>query len=109
MTATAFVYIMSTVLAPSEVVAGIGGIAIFTCRSKSSALTDVEWLINGTSLQELNDVRQVFEPISEVGIIRFDNLPVEYNNTVLQCIPIASSGSQMASRNSTLLVQGNVI
>jgi hypothetical protein len=71
----------------------------------------IEWQINGTSLNnlQLSNVVQGFEPISGVGTLRFSNVPVEYNNTVVQCTVNTSSQGQMASGNSMLLIQGNTL
>ncbi len=93
---------------PDVLVTGLGHSAIFTCSSTSTVIVDVAWLINGTSFNslQLNDVDQGFEPISATGVLRFSSVPLEYNNTRIQCRANTTSHGVVSSRISILLVQG---
>ena len=103
------IFFLLPVAVQTFLVAGLGRDAVFTCISSSAVVTNVEWLINGRSLNglQLSNVDQGFEPVSGVGSLRFRNVSVEYNNTVVQCIANTSSQRQISSRNSKLLIQGN--
>ncbi len=74
----------------------------FNCVSPSAS---VEWLINGTRLEELSltNMATEFSQISRQGILVFGNVSVEYNNTNIQCRATLSNGETV---DSTLLVQG---
>ncbi len=84
---------------------------VFNCGAASDVtitITSVQWLINGTPLEDLSltNVETEFSPISEQGTIVFNNISVEYNNTNIQCRATLSNGETVDSNNVTLLVQG---
>ena len=88
-------------------VAGLGGDAIFICNFATTI--DVEWLINGTALSSLQlgeHVEQTFVPSIPLGTLEFTNVPLEYNNTRIQCRANTTSDGILMSQNSTLLIQG---
>ena len=80
----------------------------FNCASLSRTVTSVQWLINGTRLGDLSltNVETEFSQISGQGVLVFNNISVEYNNTNIQCRATLSNGETADSNNSTLLVQG---
>ncbi len=83
--------------------------AILYCVSLSgTTITSVEWLINGTRLEDLSltNVETEFSQLSRQGVLVFRNISVEYNNTNIQCRATLSNGETMDSNNYTLLVQG---
>ncbi len=41
-----------------------------------------------------------------IGHLTFRNIPLEYNDTTIQCIVTLTSGEILQSNNATLLVQG---
>ena len=71
-------------------------------------ITSVEWLINGTRLEDLSltNVETEFSQLSRQGTLVFNNISVEYNNTNIQCRATLSNGETVDSNNVTLLVQG---
>ncbi len=71
-------------------------------------ITSVEWLINGTRLDDLSltNVAAEFSQLTRQGALVFNNISVEYNNTNIQCRATLSNGEAVDSNNSTLLVQG---
>ncbi len=73
--------------------------------------TSVEWLINGTRLEDLSltNVETVFVELSRQGSLRFNNIYVEYNNTNIQCRATLSNGETVDSNNVALLVQALII
>ncbi len=80
----------------------------YSCASISGTITSVEWLINGTRLEDLSltNVVTEFSELTEQGTLRFNNISVEYNNTNIQCRATLSNGETVDSNNVTLLVQG---
>ncbi len=83
----------------------------FVCQSiNSPGIQQFQWLVNGTRLED-NDQRDGIEEhmTRTTGILTFLNVPVEYNDTTIQCIAIFTSGEIMYSNNATLLVQGEEI
>ncbi len=87
-----------------------GEIPIFNCAtsSRTITITSVEWLINGTQLEDLSltNVETEFSQLFRQGLLGFNNISVEYNNTNIQCRVTLSNGETVDSNNSTLLVQG---
>ncbi len=90
-----------------------GEIPIYNCASSSATITitSVEWLINGTRLEDLSltNVETDFSQVARQGILLFNNLSVEYNNTNIQCRATLSNGETVDSNNVALLVQGKKI
>ncbi len=80
----------------------------YNCASLSRTITSVEWLINGTRLEDLNltNVQREFSQLSRQGTLIFNNVSVEYNNTNIQCRATLSNGTTVDSTTSTFLVQG---
>ncbi len=68
----------------------------------------MQWLVNGTLLEDLNQ-RDGIEDQVTFGTenLNFRNIPVEYNDTTIQCIVTLTSGDILPSNNATLLVQGD--
>ncbi len=85
-----------------------GDNTIYYCWSSSGTIiTSVQWLINGTRLEDLNltNVETEFSQLSRLGYLSFSDISVEYNNTNIQC-RATFNGETLNSNNSTLLVQG---
>ncbi len=81
---------------------------IYNCASSSGTITSVEWLINGTQLEDLSltNVETEFSQLSRQGVLVFNDISVEYNNTNIQCRATLSNGETVHSNSLTLLVQG---
>ncbi len=79
-----------------------------SCASLSDTITSVEWLINGTQLEDLSltNVLTDFSELTRQGVLLFNSISVEYNNTNIQCRTTLSNGESADSNNFTLLVQG---
>ncbi len=85
---------------------------VLSCASLfGTTITSVEWLINGTRLEDLSltNVETQFIELSKQGILVFNNISVEYNNTNIKCRANLSNGETEDSNNFTLLVQGETI
>ncbi len=81
---------------------------VLNCASLSGTITSVEWLINGTRLEDLSltNVETQFIELFRQGGLVFNNISVEYNNTNIQCRATLSNGETVDSNYFTLLVQG---
>ena len=87
---------------------------VLNCASLSdtTTITSVEWLINRTRLEamledlSLTNVLMEFSEVFRQGVLVFNNISVEYNNTNIQCRATLSNGETVDSNNFTLLIQG---
>ena len=78
---------------------------IYSCLSPVDPITEIQWLLNNTLLEELNltDVTAGFAYVS--GSLTFFN-PSDYNVTSVTCRAELQSGEE-GSATALLLVQGN--
>ena len=81
-----------------------GGIEVFSCTSYPE--TTVEWLVNGTLLEEPYPMGVTTESFTTGGSLIFNNVPFDYNGTTVQCIA-TTNGNVRRTNIGTLLVQGN--
>ena len=94
---------------PSETVVGIPGDNFdFHCMDPSRTALSVQWLVNGTLLEnsELMNVFQEFNSRSKTADLFFD-LPLEHNATTIQCIYNFAT-EIVSSETITLLLQGQL-
>ena len=92
---------------PSKTVISIPGDRIaLHCTDPSRAALSVQWLVNGTLLEnsELEVVLQEFNNRSKTADLSF-NLPLEHNVTTIQCI-VNFASENVSSKTITLLLQG---
>ena len=87
------------VLFSEEVIAFEGGRNAFSCTSDFG--TTVEWLVNGTHLEEPYPMGVTIETIGVGGSLTFNNVSLDYNGTTVQCI-----ANNKPTNIGTLLVQG---
>ena len=80
----------------------------FICIDPSRTALGVQWLVNGTLLENstLVNVFQHYSNISKIADLDF-NLPLEHNVTTIQCIGNFASGN-VSSETITLLLQGQL-
>ena len=80
----------------------------FVCINPSRTALSVQWLVNGTLLENsrLENVFQAFNSISKTADLSFD-LPLEHNLTTIQCIGNFASGN-VSSETITVLLQGQL-
>ena len=78
----------------------------FFCNNPSRTALSVQWLVNGTLLENsgLVNVFQQYNSRSKAAELSFD-LPLEHNVTTIQCIYNFASGN-VSSETITLLLQG---
>ena len=80
----------------------------FVCINPSHTALSVQWLVNGTLLENsrLEIVFQEFNNRSKTADLSFD-LPLEHNVTTIQCIYNFAS-ENVSSETITLLLQGQL-
>ncbi len=80
----------------------------FNCGSSFVTITSVEWLINGTPLEDLSLTNAVteFSQLSRQGGLILNDISVEYNNTNIQCRATLDNRETVDSNNVTFLIQG---
>ena len=89
-----------------------GGPATFQCVSTSTKTVDIKFIVNGSlfgSLTLENVTQRLLRGdmgLARAGTLRFVDLPVEYNNTDLQCRAEFSMGPPEISTLVVLLLQG---
>ncbi len=78
-----------------------------TTYKRGYTITSVEWLINGTRLEDLsltNVETEFSQLLTRQGTLVFNNISVEYNNTNIQCRATLSNGETVNSNIIPLLV-----
>ncbi len=84
----------------------LGEETAFTCRV-TGTVQQIQWLVNGTRLEDINQRDGIEDDVTfGIGHLTFRNIPVEYNDTTIQCIVTLTSENVKLSNNATLLVQG---
>ena len=71
-------------------------------------IVSLQWLVNGSLVENVNltNVRTEFGNIS--GVLRFYDIPVEYNMSSIGCMIIAEGNSEpLLSHQSSLILQGS--
>lgn len=107
-----FVYCPAVLVHPSDrvVVAVLGGNITFTCVSWTpNIILNIQWLVNESSVEDFNLINVVSEftqKFGGIGKLVFFDLPLEYNNTCIQCMATLSSGYDSTSMETILLLQG---
>lgn len=93
-----------------------GGSALFSCYATlgTSDITAAQWTLNGTSVETFNHTHNhthivldlAVTPIGNFGHLTLRDIPVEWNNTVIQCVGSFASGTQTPSATCILRLQG---
>ena len=78
----------------------------FLCVSVAETITGIQWLLNGTLLEDRNltDVRSVFREMQGIGKLFLSRVPLKYNSTNISCRAELTSGQVEVT--ASLLVQG---
>ena len=95
-------------LSPSESVGIPGDIFFHFCTDSSRTALGVQWLVNGTLVENIRLVNlfQTYDNVSKIARIVFD-LPLEHNVTTIQCIYNFAT-KNVSSNSSTILLQGQL-
>ena len=92
---------------PDRFVSTPGGNAKFVCLSPGIRIVSLQWLVNGSLLENLNlsTVQTEFDDSS--GILCFSDIPVDYNMSIIRCKVVAEGSSEpLLSIQSSLILQG---
>ena len=100
--------IIAGTLFPTKTVGIPGDKFAFICTDGSHTALSVQWLVNGTLLENsrLLNVFQEFNNKSKTADLSFD-LPLEHNVTTIQCI-VNFASENVSSETFTLLLQGQL-
>lgn len=94
------------------------GSATYTCSFLSAVagneIVNIQWLVNGTLLDDLNltiSVETGFDSNFGIGILTLTGLPLEYNMTTIGCNGEFNTGRFVSTKidSSLLLVQGDCV
>ena len=100
-----FAVMAVTIYPPGRFVSVPGGNAAFSCLSTSDVINTVEWLINGTVIEPLEltnvEIRDIGHGV--VGLQLF-NIPIEFNNSRIQCRVHVQSGRVETSSGPLLIL-----
>ena len=84
-----------------------GGAAEFSCTS-SEEISNVQWIVNGSALEDLNMDTSISTSSSfSGGFLAFLNVPLHYSGTTVQCVLTAPDNTTSSSNTATLQVQGD--
>ena len=99
---------VGVIIFPSKTVGIPGDNFTFLCTDLSRTALSVQWLVNGTLLENsrLENVFQEYNNRTKTADLSF-NLPLEYNVTTIQCIYNFAS-ENVSSETITLLLQGQL-
>ena len=89
----------------------VGGTAFFSCPSPSNTIVGIQWMLNGRPSDEIVagssvSVTSTFSEITHIGTLRLENLSMDFNATVIQCMAEFDSEPPVVSPEATLLIQG---
>ena len=98
-----FVHISEFIITPTSVNATLGSTATFTC---SASRGSINWIINGSTLWELN---RADITISPTGTSLYILATEEYNNTNLMCVVAIRGEGFLDSDLAVLRVQGMML
>ena len=74
------------------------------CVARTSTITGVQWLVNNTMTEDIDDISIMAITGLGIGRLSLTNIPVAYNMTNITCIAQLPSGREEVT--VTLLIQG---
>ena len=74
------------------------------CAARTSTITGIQWLINNTMTEDIDDVSITAITDLGIGSLSLTNIPVAYNMTSITCIAQLLSGQEEVT--VLLLIQG---
>ena len=74
----------------------------------TGAITGVQWLVNNTMTEDIDDIDITTKFITDGGIgsLSLTNIPMAYNDTMITCIVQSASGQEEVT--VMLLIQGKL-
>ena len=106
-------FVFTVAISPTEVVASIsGGNVRFSCHGVSmDSIMSIQWLMNGSltlTKEAIASGNAVVLFDDEVGLLHVINIPLEFNETSIQCHGVLTSGTNFTTEPAILLVQGKI-
>ena len=84
-----------------------GQAAEFIC-SASEEISSVQWIVNGSALEDLNMNTSILTILSFAGgLLTFQNVPLHNSGTTVQCVVTFPDSTTSSSNTATLQVQGD--
>ena len=98
-----FIHCVVNIFSGDPVVTPHGNVSLI-CVARTPTITRVQWLVNNTMTEDINDI--TIMAITDLGIGRLSltNIPMAYNRTSITCIAQLASGQEEVT--VTLLIQG---
>ena len=100
-----FIYCVVNIF-PDDLVTTPHGNVSLVCVDRTSTITGVQWLVNNTMTEDIDDISITAKFITDLGIgsLSLTNIPMAYNMTSISCIAQSASGQEEVT--VTLLIQG---
>ena len=84
-----------------------GQVAEFHCLA-TQKISSVQWIVNGSALEDLNMDTSISTSLSFAGgILTLRNIPLHYSGTTVQCVVTFPDSTTSSSNTATLQVQGD--
>lgn len=98
----------SVSIVPPTFITTAGSNITFTCIIENSDAEEIQWIVNGSPLHELNLTNIVsFNVVGfGLGTLRFTNLSLIDNLTAVQCVADLQDGTTASSDRATVILQG---
>ena len=80
-----------------------GGIATFRCLS-TTTIVGVQWLVNGSLLDDQNVMNAEQELVAGIGILTLTDIPLTYNGTRIRCIAEFDNGERATTNDAVILI-----
>ena len=87
--------------------------ANFRCLSTSvDSIMSIQWLMNGSATLTNETIASgnavvLFDGLVGIGRLDVINVPLEFNETSIQCQGLLTSGANFTTESAILLLQGN--
>ena len=110
-----FIFVFTVFIGPTMLVVPIsgGGNGRFICHSISlDSIVSIQWLMNGSATLTNEAVASgnvvvLFD--DETGVLDVINVPLDFNETSIQCNGLLTSGTNFTTQPAMLLLQGNFL
>ena len=111
----AIILCITVSISPTEVVVPISsGNVRFSCHSITvDSIMSIYWLMNGSATLTNEAIASgnavvLFDDVVETGLLDVINVPLEFNETSIQCHGVLTSGTNFTTEPAMLLLQGKM-
>ena len=95
-----FVFIVNIYILPDNLVTTPSNSVTFLCTALPQTITGVQWLVNDTLFEDIDntDITAGFQTeLGGIGTLNITNTPLAYNETRITCIAELASGQEEAT------------